>query len=229
MDYPVEILPCAGRKNISTLDVQNFELTRFTEETDWWDEINDEIKDPAIANPTLTHLPDLSTSLYGHFRARHNLIKIIKGSDFGNYCKPDANVGVPKHRVDFDIVSARNSWFICISKIFERTAEYTLNGEPLEAKCTIIHTPCAWNYWHFSVRWFLPKENKFWHELSKSDKRKGWSKKALSQKIRSLIKEYATKSPISTRLLDQELFMHQVNINQVRPMQAARSYSDEEE
>lgn len=78
-------------------------LIRFTEENPYYDE-DFGIYDKAIANPSFTHMPDLSCSLLSEegFHIEYITLKIIN-FDLLEYCSPSINIDTPIFEKDFKI------------------------------------------------------------------------------------------------------------------------------
>lgn len=190
MNYPVEILPQSGRAFISC-DLTGKYLLRYCEVDEITDPETGFLTDKAIGEPAATQMPDMSTSLLGIFMPDHISIHVFN-KDYQVECEPDIDVPVPIYKQDFSLIEKRNGWYILISKIAGKKAEY-INGETKKsttATCEVFHTPMKWNYWHFSVRWFVHEFNEFYHKLSE-EKKQTWYKK-LSHAIRVEIKKYGT-------------------------------------
>jgi len=152
------------------------------------------IYEKAICSPSESNMPDLSTSLLGVFQIEHIQISLTHiGIDvFSHYCEPDIVVEpIPIYEQDFLLDPERGCWLVQILKIHDEEADYKYNEDKLKAVCKVIHSPMAWNFWHFSVRWFLEKDNCYWHELEESDRKKKWSQR-LAHETRSLVRKFAT-------------------------------------
>lgn len=196
MHYPIEILPDTNRKLISC-DISEHYLIRSTaskEVSDLWDSETEEILQNAICHPT-DNITDLSSSLLGIFILKHNLISLTKeGKDkYGIYCNPDQKVIPPLFDVDFYINENKGCWFVLIGKINYLKIQYYFGDLPnktFEAICTVIHSPALWNYWHFSIRWFLPDRDCYLEDIV-DVKLKRKITKRLSTEARALIAKYA--------------------------------------
>ncbi len=202
MIYPIEILPQLGYKKIVTNP--SHYLIRYTEDSDYWDATLNQIKDKAICSPS-TNMMDLSTSVFGVFTADYSKIKVTNES-YNEYCAPNITIPVPKHPDDFEMINTRDYWFILISKIQNLEVTYKFGEETFKAVCHVIHTPMKWNYWHFSIRWFLINEQKFWHELDDADKKKAWAKDRLSSNTRTELKMMIDNIKIDGFIMDEALY-----------------------
>lgn len=204
MEFPAQLLPNENLKLIDC-DISHHHLIRHTPTKDMWDSELNLLKEKAVCEPR-TRMPDLSASLLGIFEECHICINILRESDFNNYCNPNISVSSPVLNKDYVIVEDRGCWFVEISKINNQKAEYVYNSDDLFAICKVIHTPMKWNFWHFSIRWFLPNENKFWYEIDERMRLRNWSKK-LAHETRSIIRKFAKiEKPISDEL-DKSCYM----------------------
>lgn len=194
MEYPIVLLPNPERKLISC-DVSEHHLVRYTKDKNVIDEAIGLVSDKAIGQPSETHLPDMSASLLGIYKIDHIALALTAvGLElYSNYCEPDINVDpIPVYEKDFVLDENRGFWFVQVLKVHEVKATYQIKEETFEAVCHVHHTPMLWNFWHFSVRWFVLNVNKFWHEMSKEEKKEsGWNK-ILAHETRSIIRTFAT-------------------------------------
>ncbi len=196
MVYPTEILPNIKRKLISC-DVRSYFLIRSTPtsiEQELINETTGEIKQSSICSPT-EHIIDLSTSLLGVFKLDHNKIELTKESKkkFGAYCAPDCVVEAPIHKIDFYIEEKKGFWTILIEKILNESVSYTFGERPDEiftAICSIVHTPTYWNFWHYSIKWYLNEHSCFLDDIQ-DDKLKKKITKRLSGEARAMIAKFA--------------------------------------
>lgn len=196
MNYPIEILPNKSRKLISC-DVQSHFLIRSTPTSmvsDLIDETTGDIKQNTICSPT-EHITDLSTSLFGVFNVEHNKIELIRESKkkFGAYCSPDSDAVIPIFEIDFIINENRGFWSILIKQIHNESVTYTIGDRPNDkytAICKVIHTPALWNFWHFSIKWYLNDHNCFLNEIQDEKLRKKIAKR-LSGEARAMVAKFA--------------------------------------
>jgi hypothetical protein len=196
MNYPIEILPNTKRKLISC-DIHSHFLIRSTPTSvasDLVDEVTGDIKQKTICSPA-ENITDLSTSLLGVFTVGHNKIELTKESraKLGAYCAPDAEVDVPIYEIDFYIDESKGFWTIHIEKVFKESVTYTFGDKPgviFTAICSIVHTPTFWNYWHFSIKWYLNDYNCYMDQIQ-DDKLKRKISKRLSGEARALIAKFA--------------------------------------
>ncbi len=196
MNYPTEILPNKDRKLISC-DVQSYFLLRSTPTSvvaDLIDEATGDLKQTSICSPA-EHITDLSTSLLGVFTVAHNKIELTKEGKLkhGVYCAPDCIAEVPVYELDFYLDANKGFWTILIEKIFNESVSYTFGDRPGEiftAICSIVHTPALWNYWHFSIKWYLNDNGCYLDEIQ-DDKLKKKISKRLSGAARAMIAKFA--------------------------------------
>jgi len=208
MDYPGVILPNNNYKIIEC-DLSNCNLIRHTIDKNIWDDDLEMILDKAICHPK-SNMNDLSTSLLGVFIIDYVFLKLtdIGHEVFSQYCPPDCFVDTPIFNEHFVIDDSRGYWFINIFNIKDIKAEYNHNNDKLTATCKICHTPMKWNYWHFSIRWFLDDKNCFWNDLGENEKKKGWSER-LAHETRSLIRMFAIKDLPNDNILDIQFYCKQ--------------------
>ena len=196
MNYPTEILPNNNRKLISC-DIQSHFLIRSTPTSvvaDLIDEVTGDIRQTTICSPA-ENIIDLSTSLLGVFTRGHNKIELTKESrkNLGTYCAPDVEVEVPIYEIDFYIDENKGFWTILIEKVFKEAVTYTFGDKPGEiftAICSIVHTPTFWNYWHFSIKWYLNGYNCYLDEIQ-DDKLKKKISRRLSGEARAMLAKFA--------------------------------------
>lgn len=191
VNYPKNILPHDKRLLLTIDDILDGKLIRFTEENPYYD---DEfgIYNKAIANPSFTHMPDLSCSLLSNegFKKEYITLKIIN-PDFLEYCNPNTSVEIPIFEKDYEINQNRFPYYLIMSEIHNLQISYKKNEDLYEATCYVNHTPMKWNYWHFSVNWFINSEDEYWHKLPEEIKKKTWSKERLAHSTRDLIRAKA--------------------------------------
>lgn len=182
MDYPIVLLPSTNHKTIDC-DLSEFCLVRHSHlDNDNILNENSSLKDEVIQSK---ELPDLSTSLYGVFTIEHTKLRVVNPA-FQDYCVPNYDSDTPVYNSDFVLVPNRGYWTIPIVSINQQEVNYS--DEEFSATCHVIHTPMKWNFWHFSIRWFIEDIDDFWHNKpeyqTKSIRRK------LSFEIKSLLKEF---------------------------------------
>jgi hypothetical protein len=196
MNYPIEILPNENRKLISC-NVQSHFLIRSTPssiKSNLIDESTGDIRQTTICSPS-EHITDLSTSLLGVYSLNHNQIELTKESKsrLGSYCLPDTNVEPPVYKTDFYLDANKGFWTILIGKIFNQSVSYTFGDHPgqiFTAVCSVVHTPAFWNFWHFSIKWYLNDHNCYLDEIQ-DDKLKKKISKRLSGEARAMIAKFA--------------------------------------
>jgi hypothetical protein len=194
--YPTEILPNPSRKLISC-NIQEHYLIRSTNTSvlsDLIDEDTGDLKQTHICSPS-GRITDLSTSLFGIFNLTHNNIELTadKKKHLGAYCEPDCAVEVPIYEIDFYFNENRGYWTVPIDKIQDETVEYFIGNKPNEifsAICKVIHTPAIWNFWHFSVRWYLVEHQCYLDSMT-DEKLKSKITKRLSGNARAMLAKFA--------------------------------------
>lgn len=203
--YPLVLLPKPGYKKI-TCSLGNYYLVRHTDTNNIQELINAEtglLKVEAICTPR-EHIDDLSTSLLGVYNFEHLPIELsYQGKcDYAHYCNPDDVVATPIFETHFTLNDNRGCWTVLIRDIENAVADFTMgaNRDKFKAECRVLHTPMKWNYWHFSVRWYLLEREVYLYELQ-DEKEKGKIKKKLGNEARALIAQYAkVEQPSYTEL-----------------------------
>lgn len=196
MDYPIEILPQSDRK-LFACSTNPFLLIRATPTSkveELIDESTQEILQKTICTPK-EQISDLSTSLFGIFNTTHNKIELIgdRKNIFSSYCDPDAIVEAPVFNLDFSINENKGFWTVQISNIQDTEIKYTLDNDTDKnkvAKCKVMHSPTCWNYWHFSIRWYLKEFNCFLNELEDLSLKKRITKR-ISTDARAILARFA--------------------------------------
>jgi len=178
MNYPIRILPNTNNKIISC-DLSSHYLVRYTNTNvieDIIDNVTGFIKQEHVCSPR-DNAQDLSTSLLGVFEIPYTKIELtaIGTQKFIDYCEPDTTVDVPIYDEDFILNNNRHYWTLLIGNIDKQNISYEKSNNPFVARCLVCHTPTKWNFWHFSIRWFLISENCMWHELPENEKKKRWA------------------------------------------------------
>ncbi len=204
--FPIEILPQPSYKIIEEVLLEN-QLIRTTKSKEIIDEVTGFIKDKAVCDPSL-NMFDLSTSLFGVFKVEHSHIVLINKEYYNHYCDPNIEVETPIINQDYILDKEKGFFFLNIKDIEGQVVKYEFEGKPFEAVCRVFHTPMKWNYWHFSIRWFLLKESKYWHELEDNDRKKNWSKNKLSHSSRNLMKLNAFISTPITFIFSEKFYKH---------------------
>lgn len=195
MNYPIEILPNNSRKLISC-DVRSHFLIRSIPSSvgsDLIDEATGEIRQNVVCSPR-EHIIDLSTSLLGVFTIDHSKIELIgeRKAHFSNYCDPDFNAETLIYQRDFFFDESKGFWTILIEYISEEPVTYTLGDRPnatFTAECRVVHSPAMWNFWHFSVKWYLTDYKQYLDEIVDDSLKKRITKR-LSGLARALIAKY---------------------------------------
>ncbi|MBK7302893.1 MAG: hypothetical protein IPI90_06495 [Saprospiraceae bacterium] len=184
--YPEILLP-GENKCIFCCSLDEYHLIRFSPpDVKLTDDVSGHLTDKAIGEPSSTHMPDLSTSLFGIYDTEHTKIEILK-TELTEYCEPNYQATIPIYSNDFIFDTNRGFWFIRIGEINGKKIECTHRGETIEAFCIIEHTPTKCNFWHFSVRWYITGLNDNWHKLEV--KSNNWWKK-LAHSARIFIKGF---------------------------------------
>jgi len=190
MDYPVEILPNNNYKIIDC-DISEHFLIRYAPDANIWNEDLEMIFDKSICDPS-SHMHDLSTSLLGVFIVDNIFLELTPNGRaiYNHYCLADSMVEIPLFNEHFVFNQNRGYWFLKISDVFDLKAIYKVSEDNFTATCKVCHTPMKWNFWHFSIRWYLESKNCFWNELPINEQKKNWSDR-LSHETRSIIKMFA--------------------------------------
>jgi len=200
MDYPEILLPKPNNKIISWHDdLRHCYLIRHTPTNKLHQEGTKKI-DFELIKIQSDHLRDFSTNLLGIFRPEHVTIR-VKGENheyFNALWIEGSKVDTPQINTNFDLDNLRSCFFLKISDIEGRIANYSNDiVAPIAAKCKVIHTPTNCNFWHFSIRWFTIDGNQ---EIDKSEINKSQQKKLLSS-AKAIISELAfADEPLHTIL-----------------------------
>lgn len=198
MDYPVNLLPKASHKFIDC-DLSGLCLIRHSHLPNELilDEHN-QLKNEII---TSNQLPDLSTSLFGVFTLMDIKIKVTN-EDYQCYCNPNIEVEPPVFEKDFECVEGRGYWSVLIESVNKQKVEY--EDGSLSAICHIVHTPMKWNFWHFSMRWFINDINNYWH-INPEYQTKSIRRKLVAED-RGLIKEFGKPILVSEQVIDESCY-----------------------
>jgi hypothetical protein len=211
MNYPTEILPNEKYKLI-TCDLPDHYLIRFTSSNNIeiiWDNILNQLSQSAVCHPR-DQITDLSTSLLGIYDLKHIQIDLtnIGRKEYCVYCQPDENIPVPIFNEHFVLNLNRGFWVVKIGKILGQEANFTFGD--IEGKfiaiCYVVHTPMRWNYWHFSIRWYLPDIKIFLNELSDIKLRNKYAKR-LSGEARALIAQFGEINYPNFYLIPNDCYM----------------------
>lgn len=132
---------------------------------------------------------DLSCSLFGIFHTAHTKIEILNREEYNHYCNPNESVRIPIFQEDFDISPNRGYWFVKIADIVGNSVEYRKTDNWYSATCVTQHTPMKWNFWHFSITWFLSSEGCNWKDLNNPSN--SWTKRFAHETV-VMLREHAT-------------------------------------
>jgi hypothetical protein len=179
-NYPIDILPSKDKKLIES-NIGNCLIFRHfleKQEIPVIDAETNYINQLYLVHPT-SNLMDLSTNLFGIFTHKEGRIKIIgnDAAEFNTYCQADFDALIPVLGVDY-IEENRLFWHILVGDVEKIVVEYpSLNkdSKSFTAKCLVMHTPMKWNYWHFSLRWWINEEGStpfFLHSIEAKRQRK---------------------------------------------------------
>tara|TARA_R110002096_G_scaffold83518_2_gene193597 strand:+ start:4783 stop:5445 length:663 start_codon:yes stop_codon:yes gene_type:complete len=213
--YPEEILPSSDKKNI-LCDISNCLLFRhyihnplFIE----FDEGDGYINQRYIADPT-SRLSDLSTSLFGVFDLNAGKIGIVgeKKDYFNQYCKANEQVDFPQYKKDFVLNNNRSFWFVKVGNLHNDKTKYSSlnkNSKSFEASCRIVHSPMRWNYWHFSIRWYIQEDdgNSFWLDKLSNNKQAKYIKKISSLSRSILAKNIQREKHNKFDIIDEQDYL----------------------
>mgnify|MGYP005850082119 CR=1 FL=1 len=202
MQYPTHLLPNQNYKLIDC-DLSKFYLIRHSHIPQ--DKLLDDLgnlKTEAIAQGAIKIIPDYSTSLFSVFETSDIYIKVIN-KNYQVYCKPNEVIDTPVYDKDFILNENRGYWLVKIEKINNQKIKY--EDGSLSAICVVIHTPMKWNFWHFSIRWYINDIDGFLHENpdyeTKSVRRK------LTNEARSLLKEYGSTRIFSDDVIEKDCYI----------------------
>jgi len=203
IDFPTEILPSKNRKGISC-ELSACVIFRHYEKSSEMDKITSSdqyINQKYIASQS-SNLSDLSTYLRGVFNEAHGKIEIFGGEKeyFNFYCSPNEKVKTPKFEKDFRFNSNRSFWYVKIGDIDNQEIIYpsqNRNSKSFKAYSRVIHSPKRWNFWHFSIRWWIipDQEIGFWLNDLDASKQRKYIKKIVSSS-RSILAKNIKKNPI---------------------------------
>jgi hypothetical protein len=208
MKYPSEILPSIDRKHIDC-DISEYFLIRSTStkiKSELVNEETGEVVQSAICSPR-EHIIDLSTSLWGIFNLQHNEVDLTREGKaiYAHYCEPDLSVQPPNYEEHFIFNDTKGCLVVLINSISNYSVEYYFGDSPeikRTAICKVIHTPTKWNFWHYSIRWYLPEHQNYLDEL-KDDKLRNKIIKRLSGEARAVLaRNFAISVPESTEIKD---------------------------
>lgn len=205
MVYPEYLLPHINYKYIKS-NIDDFCLIRHSHlpQHDLLDTETKRLKNKVIAMGAEKVLPDYSISLYGVFKTKDTEIKIIN-EVYLEYCPPNIEVDVPIYDDDFCLKKDRGYWSVLIGDVNNKIIMY--DDKSLKAKCVVNHTPMKWNFWHFSLNWYLYNLDGYWKDkkelVSKSIRRK------LATEARSLLKEYSRPGILTEKIIENHYYLEQ--------------------
>ena len=195
MEYPTHILPKKHYKNISEILPDNFLIRHFilakNEELIY--DVNGHIENKFLFHPT-ERFGDLSTSLLGIFNTNDiNVDLTPKGKrKYGSYCEGDFTFNIPDHPEDFSIDTSglRKFWTLKIGNVHNVNSIFSKsNGTETTFTCHVIHTPAKWNFWHFSIRWFLNDDKEYYFKQLENKQISEGNKRRIATAVRVLLKE----------------------------------------
>lgn len=196
MEYPIHILPRKQYKNISDPLSDNFLIRHFildNKDTKIYD-INNQIENKFLFDPT-EKFGDLSTSLLGIFNIDDiNVNLTLEGKlKYLAYCNDDFDFDVPSSS-DFFIDNnegLRKFWTVQIKNINNTTHTFVRANETKESTftCHVLHTPAKWNFWHYSIRWFLNDEQEYYFKKLENKEITSGNKKRIATSVRKILKE----------------------------------------
>lgn len=202
MDYPLALLPKENHKIIDC-DLTGCCLIRHSHlpNVDLLDNLG-LLKNEVIQSKDL---PDFSTSLFGIFTLEDIKIKVTNGA-YQCYCQPNCIVDTPIFEDDFEYDSNRGHWSILFDSIHNQKIEYA--DQDFTAICQIHHTPMKWNFWHFSVQWYINDINDFWH--NNLEYQTPAIRKKLAFEARGLIKKFGKAAVISDKKIKENCYTQAV-------------------
>ena len=203
MDYPLTLLPKSNYKLINC-DLSEFCLIRHTHilQENLLDDIGN-LKNEVIASGAEKILPDYSTSLLGVFELENIKIKVTN-LDYQEYCKPNIEVQTPIYEDDFELIDNRGFWTIKIDSINDKEIEY--EDGSLKAVCKVHHTPMKWNFWHFSINWYIDDISDYWH--NNSDYQTPSIRRKLISEARGLLKEFGKPIVLSEEIIEEHCYIN---------------------
>lgn len=208
MDFPEELLPNPSYKKIEC-DLNKFHLIRYTNNKDIINSETNKIKIDAICSPR-EQIEDLSTSLLGIYTYEHTLLDLtITGKEsFAEYCEPDVAINPkPIYEQDFIVNDEKGYWLILIEKLQNIECVIERNSENIYAECRVEHTPMRWNYWHFSLRWFLKNKDCYLKDLD--DKEKKVIAKKIGSEARGLMLQFCKIQVEDVALINEFDYINQ--------------------
>ena len=201
MDYPLTLLPQLNYKIIDC-DLSDYCLIRHSHlpQENLLDSLG-KLKEVVIASGAEKVLPDYSTSLFGVFNLENVKIRVTN-SDYQEYCEPNIEVIPPVFGTDFENVEDRGYWSIMISSINNQEINY--EDDSLKAICKVVHTPMKWNFWHFSIHWFILDINDYWHKNLNYQTTK--IRRKLATEARGLLKQFGRPIILSSKVINPECY-----------------------
>ena len=198
MDYPLTLLPKENHKLIDC-DLSGCCLIRHSHlsNADLLDNLG-LLKNEVIQSKDL---PDFSTSLFGIFTLDDIKIKVTNGL-YQCYCEPNCIVDTPIFEDDFECDANRGHWSILFDSIHNQEIEY--EDQTLSAICHINHTPMKWNFWHFSVNWYINDIDAYWHD--NPDYQTPAIRRKLASEARSLIKKFGKAEVMSDKKINENCY-----------------------
>ena len=203
MDYPLTLLPKSNYKLINC-DLSEFCLIRHTHilQENLLDD-NGNLKNEVIASGAEKILPDYSTSLLGVFELENIKIKVTN-LDYQEYCKPNIEVQTLIYENDFELIDNRGFWTIKIDSINDQEIEY--EDGSLKAVCKVHHTPMKWNFWHFSINWYIDDISGYWH--NNPDYQTPSIRRKLISEARGLLKEFGKPIVLSEEIIEEQCYIN---------------------
>lgn len=204
--YPSKILPNPNYKLI-TCDVSNHAIVRYTTAVNKDDIIEPEtqkVKVDCISSPR-EGMADLSTSFLGVFQLENLRITLTdEGKNvYNEYCEPNLLVEAPVIDTHYSEIE-RGYWWIIIKDINQEKVDFVFDNKTYKAQCRVEHTPMKWNYWHYSVRWYIEGVG-YWH-LMEDMKLKAKFGKKLGHEARTYVKMFAKVDEPNITDLSEEFY-----------------------
>lgn len=203
MDYPSALLPKSNYKFIDC-NLSNFCLLRHSHipQEDLLDDIGN-LKNDVIVSGAEKYLPDFSMSLYGIFQLNHINIRITN-LDYQQYCDPNTDAQIPIFGNDFELVKNRGYWTVMITSINNQIVDF--EDGSLSAVCKVRHTPMLWNFWHFSINWYINEIGEYWHNQPKFHTRS--TRRKLISEGRGLLKEFSKPFLLSKDIIGKDCYIN---------------------
>jgi hypothetical protein len=110
---------------------------------------------------------------------------------YSDYCSPDETIDAPQYESHFTYDNRKLFFRLEIAKIIGIEIPVPIDSSrTIMAKCEVKHTPMKWNYWHYSIHWYIDSERCYLHDFSDKELGKSLGKR-ISSAAKSFIADYA--------------------------------------